>query len=157
MTRQAPERVIRLALLDTSSRADAPERAEGRRQLIALAERHGARKAQEQLLPALVHKSRLTDKPMVNTILQMGEDTGVEALKRQQAAIMNRPDKGPFLPSIRCPTLVLVGAKTCSRPWSCLRKSSLELPTQYWRSYPSAATSPRSSDPRQSTVLWLGG
>jgi pimeloyl-ACP methyl ester carboxylesterase len=109
IVRQAPGRVLKLALLDTGSRADAPERAEGRRRLVALAEREGSRKAQEQLLPLLIHKSRLSDAPLVETVLRMGEDTGLEAFKRQQAAVMSRPDSRPLLPSIRCPTLVLVG------------------------------------------------
>ena len=42
IVRQAPERVTRLALLDTGSRADAPERKERRLQLNALAQREGA-------------------------------------------------------------------------------------------------------------------
>src|SRR4051794_16210755 len=38
MVRQAPERVARLALLDTSGRPDTPQQTERRRSLIALAE-----------------------------------------------------------------------------------------------------------------------
>ena len=107
--RQAPERVTRLALLDTGYRADAPERREQRLALMALAEREGARKAQETLLPKLIHESRLTDKALVESVLQMGADTGTEAFKRQQTALMSRADSSPLLASIRCPTLVIVG------------------------------------------------
>ena len=39
--RQAPERVTRLALLDTGARADTPEQTTGRKDLIALADRGG--------------------------------------------------------------------------------------------------------------------
>jgi pimeloyl-ACP methyl ester carboxylesterase len=46
----------------------------------------------------------------------MAVDTGVEAFKRQQAAIMSRPDSRPFLASIRCPTLVLVGREDALTP-----------------------------------------
>jgi pimeloyl-ACP methyl ester carboxylesterase len=60
--RQTPGRVTKLALLDTGSRADAPERKEQRLALLMLAEREGVTKAQEALLPLLVHKARLTDK-----------------------------------------------------------------------------------------------
>ncbi len=38
MIREAPERVARLALLDTSARPDTPEQTERRRNVIALAE-----------------------------------------------------------------------------------------------------------------------
>lgn len=116
IVRQAPERVTRLALLDTGSRADTPERTAARRELIALAEREGVRKAQEKLLPVLIHKARLTEKPLVEDILQMADDTGLESFKRQQAAIIARPDNRPFLGSIRCPTLVLVGRDDALTP-----------------------------------------
>ncbi len=46
----------------------------------------------------------------------MADDTGVEAFKRQQAAIMGRPDNRPLLPSINCPTLVLVGREDALTP-----------------------------------------
>jgi pimeloyl-ACP methyl ester carboxylesterase len=57
----------------------------------------------------LIHKDRLADKPLVDTVRQMAVDTGVEAFKRQQAAIMGRSDNRPLLASVRCPTLVLAG------------------------------------------------
>ena len=114
--RQAPERVTKLALLDTHARPETPERSEQRRTLIALAEREGARKAQEALLGLLIHKARLGDKALVETVLQMGADTGTEAFRRQQAAIMGRPDNRPFLASIRVPTLVVVGREDALTP-----------------------------------------
>jgi pimeloyl-ACP methyl ester carboxylesterase len=116
IVRQAPARVTKLALLDTGSRADAPERAEGRRQLVALAEREGARAAQAQLMAVLIHKARLGEGPLVEAILQMADDTGLEAFKRQQTALMGRPDNRPLLPGIRCPTLVLVGREDALYP-----------------------------------------
>jgi pimeloyl-ACP methyl ester carboxylesterase len=116
MQRQAPQRVTRLALLDTGSRADAPERRKQRLDLIALAEQEGTTKAQEQLLPVLIHKARLADKALVDTVLQMGTDTGLDAFKRQQAAIMSRPDFRPLLPAIKCPTLVIVGREDVLTP-----------------------------------------
>jgi pimeloyl-ACP methyl ester carboxylesterase len=126
--RQAPERVTRLALLDTGYRADAPERREQRLALMALAEREGARKAQEALLPALIHKSRLTDKALVEAVLQMGADTGTEAFKRQQTAIMSRPDSTPLLAGIRCPTLVLVGRDDALTPPELSQEMASRIP-----------------------------
>jgi pimeloyl-ACP methyl ester carboxylesterase len=116
IVRQAPDRVTRLALLDTGSRADAPERAEGRRKLIELAEREGTRKAQEALLPVLIHKARLADKPLVEAVLAMADEIDAAAFKRQQEAIMGRPDNRPLLPSIKVPALVLVGREDALTP-----------------------------------------
>jgi pimeloyl-ACP methyl ester carboxylesterase len=126
--RQAPERVTKLALLDTGYRADAPERREQRLALIALAEREGARKAQEALLPALIHTSRLADKALVEAVLQMGTDTGTEAFKRQQTALMGRPNSTPLLAGIRCPTLVLVGREDAQTPPELSQEMASRIP-----------------------------
>jgi pimeloyl-ACP methyl ester carboxylesterase len=114
--RQAAERVTHLALLDTGARADAPERREGRLRLIALAEQHGAVRAQQELLPLLVHTDRLGDAALVDAVLQMAIDTGLAAFKRQQTAIMARPDNRALLSSISCPSLVLVGRDDALTP-----------------------------------------
>jgi pimeloyl-ACP methyl ester carboxylesterase len=128
IVRQAPERVTRLALLDTGSRADAPERKARRLELIALAEREGVEAAQDALMSALIHKSRLKEKPLVDAIRQMAVDTGVAAFKRQQAAIMGRPDNRPLLASIRCPTLVLVGREDALTPVDLAREIAAGIP-----------------------------
>lgn len=73
-------------------------------------------------MPQLIHRSRLEEKPLVDTIRQMAVDTGVAAFKRQQAAIMGRPDNRPLLASIRCPTLVLVGREDALTPVDLARE-----------------------------------
>jgi pimeloyl-ACP methyl ester carboxylesterase len=126
--RQAPERVERLALLDTGSRADTPERTATRRDLVANAEREGVCRAQELLMPVLIHPSRLRDTRLVDTVLQMGADTGLEAFKRQQEALIGRPDNRPLLASIRCPALVLVGREDALTPPELAREIAAGIP-----------------------------
>jgi pimeloyl-ACP methyl ester carboxylesterase len=126
--RQAPERVTKLALLDTGSRADTPERREQRLALLALAERAGVTKVQETILPMLVHKTRLAEKPLIDTVLKMGSDTGTEAFKRQQAAIMGRLDNRPLLPTIKCPTLVIVGREDALTPLELSQEIASGIP-----------------------------
>jgi pimeloyl-ACP methyl ester carboxylesterase len=128
IVRQAPERVARLALLDTGSRADTPERTAARRELIAIAEREGVGRAQELLMPALIHPARLSDKGLVDTVLQMAADTGLEAFRRQEEAIIGRPDNRPFLASIRCPTLVVVGREDALTPPGLAREIADGIP-----------------------------
>ena len=128
IVRQAPERVERLALLDTNARADTPERKAGRLELIELAEREGAGAAQDALMPSLVHKDRLAEKPLIDAIHQMGVDTGVAAFKRQQAAIMARVDSRPLLASICCPTLVLVGREDDLTPVDLAQEIAAGIP-----------------------------
>jgi pimeloyl-ACP methyl ester carboxylesterase len=107
--RQAPERVQRLALLDTSARADTAQQSERRRAQIALAEGGKLGEVADALYPLFVHANRREDAALKRVVLAMVEDTGAEAFVRQQKAIMTRPDSLPLLSSIKCPTLVLVG------------------------------------------------
>jgi pimeloyl-ACP methyl ester carboxylesterase len=116
MVLQAPERVTRLALLDTGSRADTPERIERRLQLNELARREGAGRVQQEIMPLLIHQDRQADQALVDLVVQMAVDTGTEAFLRQHAALMARRDNRPLLPTIHCPTLVLVGRQDILTP-----------------------------------------
>lgn len=107
--RQAPDRVSRLALLDTGSRADTPEQTARRRDLIALAERGEFKAVSRRLLPLFVHPDRFEDAPLVAEIVAMADEVGKDAFLRQQKAIMGRPDRRPGLADIACDTLVVCG------------------------------------------------
>jgi pimeloyl-ACP methyl ester carboxylesterase len=107
--RQAPERVTRLALLDTRANIDPPDRAAQRRAQVELAAREGFGKVMEILTPLFLNARSRKDPSLVATALRMAQSTGVEAFARQQEAIIGRADSRPTLPAIRCPTLALVG------------------------------------------------
>jgi len=107
--RQAPDRVERLALLDTSARPDTPQQTERRREFIAQVRQGDFKGVTNRLLPMLIHESRVKDVPLTESVKAMALSVGKEAFIRQQTAIMNRPDSRPMLRSIRCPTLVLCG------------------------------------------------
>lgn len=110
IVRQAPNRVSRLALLDTRARPEEPAETERRRDLIRLARtERGFTPVTTRLLPLLMHPSRVKEAALVNVIREMAERTGIEAYVRQQNAIIGRPDFRPHLPKIACPTLVLCG------------------------------------------------
>jgi pimeloyl-ACP methyl ester carboxylesterase len=107
--RQAPERVAKLALLDTSARPDTPEQTANRRTQIGLAGTVPMSEISDALFPRLVHRSRWGDERLRDLFRQMAEETGAEGFIRQQTAIMSCPDSRPTLVDIRCPTVVLVG------------------------------------------------
>lgn len=107
--RKAPERVSRLALLDTKASPDDPEVEARRRGLIELAQKGAFKGVTPRLLPLLLHPSRLKDEAMTGHIMQMAENIGRDAFIRQQQAILGREDFRPTLATIRCPTLVLCG------------------------------------------------
>lgn len=111
IVRRAASRVARLALLDTGARDDPPEAQQRRKGAIALAENGRFADVMEAQWPLLVPPQRRGDTALKQTYFDMCNDVGPQAFVRQQKAIMARADSRPLLPSIRCPTLVLVGAQ----------------------------------------------
>ncbi|MCK9917667.1 alpha/beta hydrolase [Microbacteriaceae bacterium K1510] len=109
MMRQAPERIVKLALLDTAARPDTPEQSAAREKFIGMAQAGKLSEVVDTLTPRFLHKSRHNDEALVRTVRAMADDTGVTAFVQQERAIMGRPDSRPLLSSIKCPTLVLVG------------------------------------------------
>jgi pimeloyl-ACP methyl ester carboxylesterase len=109
IVRQAPDRVDRLGLLDTSARPDTPELTGRRQAQIALARGGRFAEVADQQFPLLIHPSRQGDPSARELVRLMAEETGPEAFIRQQQAIMGRVDSRPGLGAIDRPTLVLVG------------------------------------------------
>lgn len=107
--RQAAERVVKLALLDTGAGPEVPVRTETRKPLIQLAQTGRFAEITDDQFPLLVHRSRHADGALKEAVRAMNEETGAEAYLRQQQAIIGRPDSRPGLAAIACPTLVLVG------------------------------------------------
>ena len=116
MMRQAPARIAKLALLDTSARADTPEQTAGRKTQIAMAQTGRYGEIADLSIPRYLHRDRQSDPAMTGIVRQMIDETGAEAFVRQLQAIMSRPDSRPLLASIRCPTLVLVGDADIATP-----------------------------------------
>jgi pimeloyl-ACP methyl ester carboxylesterase len=109
LMRQAPQRVERLALLDTQAIAETPEARERRLALIALAQGGNFPTVIERLLPLELYAPHLEDAGLVAVIKSMARHVGEQAYLRQQLAILQRPDSTSSLPHIACPTLVLCG------------------------------------------------
>jgi pimeloyl-ACP methyl ester carboxylesterase len=126
--RRAPQRVERLALLDTNARPDTPEQSERRRALIALAQSGRFSEIPDVLFPVFVHRNRRSDEALRRIVRMMAEETGSEAFVRQQKAIMSRPDARPLLASIACPTLVLVGEGDELTPPALSREIAAAVP-----------------------------
>ena len=86
LMRQAPERIERLALLDTSARPDTPEQRAARANFIAMAEEGKLDTVVETLAPRFIHRNRAHDAPINATVRAMAAETGVEAFVRQEQA-----------------------------------------------------------------------
>jgi pimeloyl-ACP methyl ester carboxylesterase len=109
MMRRAPERIARLALLDTSARPDTPEQKAGRDKFIAMAEAGQLNDIVETLTPRFLHPDHINNETFKDVIRTMAQETGAEAFVRQTKAIKSREDSRSLLAEIGCPTLVLVG------------------------------------------------
>jgi pimeloyl-ACP methyl ester carboxylesterase len=109
IVRQAPQRVVKLALLDTASHAETAEQTEHRRPLIELAQTGRFAEVPERQFPVFVHRARHGDEALKSLVRTMAAETGPQAFLRQLRAIMRRQDARAGLSAITCPTLVLVG------------------------------------------------
>jgi pimeloyl-ACP methyl ester carboxylesterase len=125
--RRAPERVERLALLNTHARPDTPESIENRRRLMALAERDFPA-VSEELLARIVAPAHLGEVGISGKITQMALATGKEAFLRQERAIMARIDSRPHLSAIRCPTLVVAAREDAIMPVAILEELARGIP-----------------------------
>lgn len=110
LIRKAPDRITRLALLDTNPKAEAAAVAQRREPQIA--------KVQDGHLRAVMRDEMkpnyLTDGPNMGQVLDlcmaMAETLGPDAFVAQSRALQTRPDQQEALRAVNVPTLVLCGA-----------------------------------------------
>jgi pimeloyl-ACP methyl ester carboxylesterase len=155
--RQAAPRISRLALLDTSARADTPEQSRRRRGLLALSEAGHFRGVTPRLLPSLLHPDNLAG-PLGAEVMAMAERVGRPAFHRQQRAIMHRSDSRPDLPFIRVPTLVAVGEGDVLTPPELAAEMAAAIPGARLASLPGCGHLPPMEAPGLVTQLlreWL--
>jgi pimeloyl-ACP methyl ester carboxylesterase len=120
----APERVTRLALLDTGFEAlpegDAGARETAKRaRLVEIARSEGMLAMGKDWAVGMVHPARLADGPLMDEIHQMIARCPLPCFEAQIRALLARPDRGELLRAIRVPTLVLCGRDDS---WSPLRQ-----------------------------------
>lgn len=109
--RQAPDRITRLALLDTNPRAEAPEAQARRAPQIEKALSGGL----ESVMRDDMKPNYLAPGPNKAAILDLCMDMaltlGPEVFVRQSRALRDRPDQQPTLAAFTGPALVLMGAE----------------------------------------------
>lgn len=114
--RMAPERVERLALLDTGIHPRGESEPAKRQALIDIARNDGMAAMCAQWLPPMLHPDHAALIPMLTEmVLRSTPDT----FANQQKALLDRPDAREVLPMVQCPTLVLCGRED---QWSPVRQ-----------------------------------
>jgi pimeloyl-ACP methyl ester carboxylesterase len=144
--RQAPGRVARLALMDTSARPDTEEQSRRRRALLALSESGMFRGVTPRLLPTLLAPRNLAT-ALGAEVTAMAERVGRTAFHRQQRAILKRPDSRPDLARIAVPTLVVVGEHDALTPPHLAEEIAAGIPGATLARIPEAGHLPTMEEP----------
>lgn len=132
--RQAPERVLALAVLDTgyqprpSGPDGEPEKAQ-RHGLLKLAEDEGMRAMGERWVQGMVHPDRLSDEQLIGAILDMIARKTPAHFAAQIQALLERPDAEELLKAVRCPTLILCGRQDSWSPLARHEQMAALMPT----------------------------
>ena len=106
----APERVRRLALLDTGAHPPSAGEAAARQALVEIGEREGIDGVIGAWLPPMIAPDRLGDQALWTAIADMQRRAGLDTLRRQIRALLNRGDGFAQLDTVRVPTAFIVGA-----------------------------------------------
>jgi pimeloyl-ACP methyl ester carboxylesterase len=132
VVRLAPERVERIALLDTGidpippGEAGASER-EQRMALLRIAEEHGMRAMGRQWARGMVHPDRI-DTPLFEAILDMIERKTPAVFEAQIRALLDRPDARATFAALGVPTLLVCGRQDAWSPLARHEKMHATLP-----------------------------
>lgn len=134
--RLAPQRVLRVALLDTGYLARlagtaGEEEARKRQDLLEMARARGIRAMAQIWAQGMVHPVRLDDVKLIGDILDMFERKTVDIFAHQILALLDRPDATPVLQRINVPTLVLCGREDSWAPVSQHEKIAALIPDGY--------------------------
>ena len=106
-----------LILADTRSEADTPEAIEGRNRMLVLVEAKGPAAIADEMLPKLLGETTRRDRPeLVEQVRRLVLSNSAKAIGGAITALMTRADSTPLLPSIHCPTLIVVGSEDVITP-----------------------------------------
>lgn len=106
-----------MVLADTRSQGDTPESAAGRKSMQQLVREKGQSAIADALLPKLVCDATRSSRPaVVENLRRQITGNPVEGIAGALQALMTRPDSTPMLPTIRIPTLIVVGDQDAITP-----------------------------------------
>ena len=112
LLRQAPRRISRLALLDTTYLPDPPERRALReKQIKQVLDGDLELVLQTELKPNYLANCHRSDEELLKCVLAMGLDQGAESFILQSRALQRRADSSKTLAHIHCPTRIICGAE----------------------------------------------
>lgn len=127
--RQAPERVNRIALLNTATTGGNENERAARERMVKKALSQGMEViAREVLMPSL-HPGHRNDRTITSVLLEMVEHIQPDYLVRQFNLMVNRPDSTEVLYSIKCPALVVFSREDRNLPFERHGEIAHRIPT----------------------------
>lgn len=126
--RQAPSRIRGLALLGTNARPETDDMRQLRTDAIALFEQGRVEEVIRPNVAFAFHPQQAADEALVGAYLEFVLDAGARALIDQNRAVIARPDARLYLPSVRCPTLVMCGDSDLLTPPECSQEIASLIP-----------------------------
>lgn len=118
MAKLAPERLHRLALLDTNHLADTPERVVMRNTQIAKIEAgHLHDIVVDEMKPTYLAQQHRLNEDLLTLLIDMAMELGPEVFTKQSLALRDRPDQSDTLRCITAPTLILCGEEDTLCPF----------------------------------------
>jgi pimeloyl-ACP methyl ester carboxylesterase len=129
MWRQAPERILKLALLNTNPHAASAQTRANQQRFVGMAHLGEFREITTDFLKdTMLHPDHQQDIALRQTVLHMAEQIGAAGFVNTVKAQLARPNAVPNLPHITCPTLVLTGREDRVVPLSIHEAMAAALP-----------------------------
>ena len=136
--RRSPERISRLALVDTGTHDVRAGEREARYALRDAGRACGIEKLVDSWLPPMVAPENRGDESLMGQLRAMVRDAGQGTYERQIEALLTRPPACGVLRTITCPTFVVVGERDEWSPVAQHVSMAAEIPNSRLRIIPSA-------------------
>jgi len=128
-----------LVLLDTKAEPDTPDGKANRDRTIAIANERGSKPIADAMLGKLLSPAAVESRPqLVKEVRQMMESTPADTIAHALAAMRDRPDQSRLLPTLKVPTLIVVGAHDEVTPPAAARKMHGQIPGSQLKEIPAA-------------------
>lgn len=129
IVRQAPERISKLILLNTTHKVPSEQGKITFQKFIGMAflgEFHKITK--DYLLDAMLHPENAKNQALRDAVVNMSINVGVDGFYNQVKAQLNRPDSTKDLANIKCPTLIIVGKEDIVCPLALHEEMNKSIP-----------------------------
>lgn len=117
LLRRARGLVRALVLCDTRAEADPPQAREGRLAMLATLRAKGVAAVADEMIPRLLGETTRQRRPaLVEHVRSLALSNRVDGVAGILTAMMTRQDSVALLPTITCPTLIVVGREDVLTP-----------------------------------------